>query len=107
MNAPQKAVQHSVVQQGAILVNEGIVHRSGDGVVCIYFDLQSKRAECGGVICSEDAPVVELFANEETLHIDESKKDIPTLVAFPEYKGWEEFASHVSRYTLSLVLTDG
>lgn len=100
-------VQHIIITQGAVKVNDGYIHRRGDGVVCIYFDLESKRAEYGGVISSDEAPIVSLYANDETLHIDESRRDEPTLVAFPEFEGWQEFSGGVSRYTLALVLTDG
>lgn len=100
-------VQSVVHTQGSIKVNHGYVHRRGEGCVCIYVDLESKRAEYGGVIFSDNkAPLVMLYDNDETLHIDEAKKGEPTLLAFPEYKGWRAFSGHVARYTLAIVLVD-
>lgn len=102
-------VQHSIETQGEIRTHDkqplGHIHRKGQGVVCIYFSLISKRAVFSGAYeCDDRGPLVELYADEETLHVDDSKKGTSTLILFPEYVGWSVFSGSVSKSTLRLVL---
>lgn len=104
ITTPIATLQSVVRTQGAVLVNEGYVHRRGDNVVAAYVDLKSKRAEYAGAIYEGGKPpVICLDASEETLHIDESKKGETTLVEFPDFVGWTVFSAHVSKYTLAVV----
>lgn len=105
--ADASAINLRVVRQGAVRVSEAHVHRSGPGIVCIYVDLHSKRAEKLMVTYGADGPPsLYLVAGPQTLHLDESvPRDLETVVEFPDYVGWEVFScSDPARYTVALTL---
>lgn len=92
------------VTRGAVSVNEAHIHREGPGVVAIYLDLNSKRAD---ILCtgSNGFPSVTLGANNETLHLDETKDpESLTEVEFTGYPGWRVFSADLARYTLAVCL---
>ena len=105
-----KPVKLDIAHQGAVRVNNAYVWREAEGIVCIYVDLHSKRAELAmtGWMPGEP-PSVWLMADEATLHVDESKeRDDMTEVRFPDYAGWSVFATDgPARYTLGVVLIRG
>jgi len=102
-----KNVNMQIVQQGAVRVHCACIEREAPGIVCMYIDLDSKRAE---LLMTSSGPgeAIEIYfiANEDTLYLDESKlRDTPTIIAFPDYKGWKIFCVEgPGRYTASLVL---
>ena len=96
-----------ITEQGCVRVNAAHLHRAGNGIVAVYVDLHSKRAVLSYTGSGyEDPPSVTLEADENTLHLDESKpRESTTTFDFPEYPGWRVFAADgPGRYTLAVCL---
>ena len=95
----------SIVEQGAPIVENGIVCRKGKTVVALSLNLRSKyctvAAKWGG---SDAIPGIFIEATDESLYLDTTKKGADTFIEFPEYKGWSVHAAVVARYTLSVCL---
>lgn len=90
------------IEHGEIVVNEGYI--SDLPCIVVKYDLESKYAYVSDTGTDDDVPVVYLSAGTLTLHTDESKAGIPTVVSFPQYIGWRVVSAGVSRYTLTVVL---
>ena len=90
------------IHSGEIVVNEGYI--SYLPCIVVKYDLESKHAYVSGTGTDDDVPVVYLSAGTLTLHTDESKAGIPTVISFPRYIGWRVVSAGVSRYTLTVVL---
>lgn len=91
------------VQEGAPLVNHAWLHAKN--MVAIYIDMRSKR--CDVLTTGSDCgiPMVMLWAGDDALHLDETKpRNMPTVISFPDYRGWDVFSAECSRYTLSVCL---
>lgn len=96
-----------ITEQGCVRVNAAHIHRTGNGIVAVYVDLHSKRAMlCYTGSGDDEPPSITLKADENTLHLDESKpRESMTTFDFPEYPGWRVFAADVpGRYTLAVCL---
>lgn len=90
------------IHSGEIVVNEGYI--SDLPCVVVKYDLGTKYAYISDTGTNDDIPVVYLSAGTITLHTDESKAGIPTVISFPQHIGWRVVSAGVSRYTLTVVL---
>lgn len=92
----------TIVEQGAVQVNDAWVRRRGLNVVALDVDLRSKYCE-PLMSCGTDLWV---HAGEHSLHLDETKdRHDATRIrfdAFPADK-WDMHAVQISRYTLEIV----
>lgn len=87
---------------GEIVVNDG-VEVPGKYKVLV-FDLVSKYAEILSWGCEDNYPTIQLWADEDTLNVDELKKGYPTELKFTAHKGWRVLSASIGRYTLTVVL---
>lgn len=90
------------IEPGEVVVNEGQI--SDLPCIVVKSDLETKYAYVSDTGTDDDVPVVYLSAGTLTLHTDESKAGIPTVISFPQYVGWRVVSAGVSRYTLTVVL---
>lgn len=102
MNAKLPFTINLEIEQGEILVNEG--YEEVCELKLIKIDLRSKYAYASDTGTDDEVPVVYLSAGTLTLHTDESKVGVPTVISFPQYIGWRVVSAGVSRYTLTVVL---
>lgn len=103
----QHEITIRIIEQGCVRVNAAHLHRAGNGVAAVYVDLHSKRAVLSYTGSGdEEPPSITLEADENTLHLDESKpQESTTTFDFPEYPGWRVFAADGPwRYTLAVCL---
>ena len=93
------AVELRIARQGAVRVNTAVICLRSDNIACIYVDLHSKYATISGVgYDDESGPCLYLQAKDDA-------KCIETVVEFPEFMGWQVFATDgPARYTLSVCL---
>lgn len=95
-----------VVSAGEVKVNDGLhVFVAHDDVVCLYIDMETKRAKVLAVGSNGDIPCITVESSDGSLHLDESKLGTPTEIEFPEYAGFSVFSCDIARYTISLCLT--
>lgn len=111
MNEPKAPVQYyetervkmKLVTRGAVRVNRAHIHRKSHDIVCIYVDLRSKYIKVGGA-CQllDDGPGVCLEATPESLRTH--RRDVDTVITFPEYVGWSVFSAEAGTDTVSVTL---
>jgi hypothetical protein len=105
-----KRTKISVLQQGAPIVctDAAYVHRSGEGIVAMFVDLESKYCETTMHGSSENEPAtVYIEASERSLYLDDTKdREEPTEISFDGYPGWVVFSATIARYTLAVCLID-
>jgi hypothetical protein len=106
----------NIEHQGAVVVNGYSITHQSDAIVCLELDLRSKYIDTPihgshhKRSSTEDRmmkyPVLCLFANQDTLYLDEKKaRHEPTHLEFPEFDGFEVFCCDGPyRYTVRLVL---
>jgi hypothetical protein len=100
-------VEMRVLVQGAIRVNCACVERDYGDCLLLYVDLHSKYAKVDCVGSSDESgPVVYISADENTIHLDDSKpRNLATEIEFHELKGWRVFGTDgPGRYTLAVTL---
>jgi hypothetical protein len=94
------------VMQGAPVVNEAFIYKRSPEIVLIDVALHSKSCEIAAVGSNGDVPIVDIQANEHTLHVDESKeRGAITEIRFDDFDGWSVYSANTSRYTLRVCLT--
>lgn len=100
-----KILPPRTIVEGEVRVNHGqLLHRHA-GIVAYQFDLATKRAQVeGSGQDSREVPQLMLGAGRDTLHTDESKSGIGTVIEFPAHPGFRVFAAEVRRYTLNVCL---
>ncbi len=101
-------VKHYISTQGAILVNYAYVHEWGNDVCAIAVDMRSKRGEIISDGCDDDnLPMVIVEAVEESVHLKRGvDRMAPTVIVFPQFKGWTVWASNISKYTIYICLVN-
>lgn len=103
MTAAYPAVRLDITP-GIARVNEAHLAYSAPDIACIEIDMRSKYAVMGGACCGGDTvPEVYIGADERTLHKNDAAAGL-TQVAFPDYAGWDVFATDCARYTCRVVL---
>ncbi len=91
--------------QGVIIVNSCSIYKRTKDIVLIEIDCKSKYPYIDFHISDSDGICgIGLSASENTLHKDETKEGITTIVTFPEFKNYIVFATYVGRYTVNICL---
>lgn len=91
----------TIIQQGAPRVNVAWIKASSETVAAIFVDLHSKRCDIDDL----DGQIRIRAIPEISLHLDDAKPvNSETVIAFPEFAGWEVFLAEISRYTLRVCL---
>lgn len=93
------------VRKGAAKVNHAHIMSKGRNCALIAVDMNSKRCEINATGGSdEDGPSIFIGANEHSLNLDESRRNVPTSVYFKDFVGWSIFCAEISRYTAYVAL---
>ncbi len=99
-------VRCAVTHQGAPIINDAILYRKSKDIACIQIDCRSKYCEVDAYFSGSDGECgIYIGANERSLHL---KNDVdrgdPTSIMFPDFVGWNVFATSSGRYTISVCL---
>lgn len=99
-------IKVKIAHQGAPIVNYGEIAEVGKNIIGLYVDLKSKYCEVDAMTTGSDGICgVYIGTNEESIKLKEDvDRNEPTKIEFPEFKGWNVFAAHLGRYTLSVCL---
>ena len=99
-----KQIKIDITNQGAPVINSGIIYKKSKDIVLIEIDLKSKY--CNEVAYVGDKyPGISISAIKESLYLKEDvDKDEPTIIKFPEFEGYYIYASTSGRYTINLCL---
>ena len=73
-----------------------------DGVVCFYIDMHTKRCDVTASSNGDCGP--EIFITMTEASPDYKEDNDWTIIAFPEFKGFQLHAAMCSRYTISVAL---
>ncbi len=94
------------ITKGEIVVNSG--HEDCEfKAKRIHIDLTSKYAGCMSLgNTPEGYPQLFLFAQEETLNVDLTRKDKSTIITLKDYKDWLILDCWTGRYTLTVILKE-
>jgi hypothetical protein len=96
-------IELQIIEQGGPRINLGWVERAGAGVVALGVDMQSKRCSVNGSGMSDGSPML-MLSGEGALHLVKGLEDKWTLLALPQFAGWNIWSAEISRYTLSICL---
>ncbi len=90
-----------IMNQGAPLVNDAVIHYSAKDIVCIKVDLKSKWCE---IDAETDNGIWIGATKRSTGTKPRVSKDYGTKIALPEFsfKTWEIFSIDVRRYTVNV-----
>ncbi len=102
---PTVLVKHVITSQGAPIVNDVHLHEDGANLVALEIDMKSKY--CTVDMSSEDEgiPCIHIEANDSSLKLNENfGLTESTGISFPEYKGWDVYATGAGRYSIRVVL---
>jgi hypothetical protein len=93
-----------VNHQGAPIINGAVLTRESKDIVFIKVDCNSKYCKVVGHF-SGDSCGIYVSANERSLNLkNDVDRDEPIRLTFPDFAGWEVFATNVSRYTILICL---
>ena len=100
-----KTTKLRLVSRGAPIVSGlvAVVAKSRE-LVALDVPMASKYCDVNAAI-GDDEPGISIYAPEEAIKLDDRyKRDEDTIVCFPEFKGWEYFASSSGRYNIRVCL---
>lgn len=92
-----------IVNQGGPIVNSAHVVSGVSHVAAIHVDMKSKRCtiDAWGVQ-NDGSPTIYIGANCESLYLTPGFEKHSTEISFPEFKGWDFWATEISRYSLHI-----
>lgn len=96
-----------ITHQGAPVVNDGFIIELGKNVCAVSIDMKSKYCQTAFSISGSNGECgIVIVTTEESLHLKKGvHRDDPTHLEFPQFKGWDVFASGIGRYTLRICFT--
>lgn len=99
-------IKINITQQGAPVINIGWIVEVGENVVALSIDFMSKYCEVSTSFSgSNDECGIVLQATERSLFLNEqADREDFTTIEFPDFKGWNVFATWLGRYTLNVCL---
>lgn len=94
------------IDHGEIIVNSVFIIKDYGDCLLVEIDLLSKYAEASMTVVDHEGNLSVVFSpTEDTLHIDETKKEKDTWVNFEMDNGWSFFSvGQPQRYTCRVVL---
>ena len=105
----ESALSINIYHQGAVKINRAVIEKQSEEIVCISIELYSKYCEIGPItgtdMLNKLGPGASLFATERSTQLLTTvPKDDPTCITFPDYRGWEMYATSEGRYCVRFVL---
>lgn len=96
-----------ITQQGKPIVSgdAAVVIQEAENIVALSISMESKRCFVDASYGSSEGDIgIIIDCDENSLFLSEEAEDTVTLVEFPEYRGWQYFASSSGRYDIQVCL---
>lgn len=95
-----------ITQQGAPDINYGWIVEIGENVVALNIELKSKYCEVSSSFSGSNGECgVVLQTTKRSLYLnDKTDREDFTTIEFPDFKGWNVFATWLGRYTINVCL---
>ncbi len=96
-----------VDRQGAPIAHAAIIRDLNKNLVALEILMKSKYCEIFGAYGGDenDPPGISIFANKSSLILNKKvKKGEPTYVSFPDFGGWDVYATGAGRYGFRVCL---
>ena len=93
-----------IIEQGEPIVtpDSARVVARGEKVAAVVVDMESKWCEAWRGVTNEVLKLA-LMPTEHSINLDTTKGGV-TIIAFPDFPGWEVFAAEISKATLFVTL---
>lgn len=86
------SIEIEIEKQGGVIAEYAYWRKKSDEIVLGHLILKTKHAELVNSETDEEGfPVMYFAIGTHALYFNEEKKDLFTIIKFPEYKGWEFF----------------
>mgnify|MGYP005862325239 CR=1 FL=1 len=98
-------VDIKIEQRGRVVVNNCIIHKKSDNIVCLEINLAHKYCSAGATYSSSNGKCgLFIEASNLSTGTKEDAKFVYTLITFPEYKWYKVYTTESEKSSIKVVL---